>query len=180
MLLKPQDIFVLLKLVAIGRKDWSYNRLAVSLHMSPSEVHAAVKRALAARLATLRKNRAVPNIRNLKEFLLHGIQYVFIPEIGGLTRGFPTGIAALPLADKLVPSDEPPPVWPCPDGEVRGQAFSPLYKSAPNAAQEDARLFELLALVDVLRCGYARERNIAASEMEKRLNRYDAADESES
>ena len=48
MVLKPQDIFILMKLVSVGKGDWSYNSLAVSLYMSPSEVHAAIKRALAA------------------------------------------------------------------------------------------------------------------------------------
>jgi hypothetical protein len=172
MLLKPQDIFVLLKLMAIGSDDWSYNRLAVSLYMSPSEVHAAVKRALAARLATLHADRAHANVRNLKEFLLHGIQYVFIPERGELTRGIPTGASAQPLSSMLASSGEPPQVWPVPDGGVRGQAFSPLYKSVPRAAQEDAKLYELLALVDALRGGFARERSLAASEIEKRLDRF--------
>ena len=179
MQLKPQDIVVLLKLVALGGHDWSYNRLAVSLHMSPSEVHTAVKRALAARLAVRRDNRVHPNIRNLREFLLHGIQYVFIPERGELTRGVPTGFYAQPFSSLLVNSGGPPMVWPDPDGEVRGQAFSPLYKSVPKAADEDEKLHELLALVDALRGGNARERNIAAAEMEKRLNRYGASDKSE-
>ena len=49
--LKPQDILFLLKLVALGKKQWSFNKLAVDLGMSPSEVHAAAKRAVAARLA---------------------------------------------------------------------------------------------------------------------------------
>jgi hypothetical protein len=172
MLLKPQDILILLKLVAIGGDEWSYNRLAVSLHMSPSEVHAAIKRSLSARLANQSEKRARPNLRNLREFLIHGIQYVFIPERGEMTRGLPTGIFAKPLSGIIIPPDEPPHVWPDPEGGQRGLAFSPLYKSAPKAAREDPFLYELLALVDVLRSGYARERNIAAAELEKRLDRY--------
>jgi hypothetical protein len=179
MLLKPQDIFVLLKLVAIAGGDWSYNRLAVSLYMSPSETHAAVKRALAARLAVYRDDRVHPNIRNLREFLLHGIQYVFIPERGGLTRGVPTSLFARPFLTLLGSTGEPPLVWPDADGDVRGQAFSPLYKSVPKAAREDAKLYELLSLVDALRGGNARERNVAAMEMEKRLDRYAAVNEPE-
>ena len=179
MQLKPQDIFVLLKLVAKERADWSYNSLAVSLHMSASEIHAALKRALAARLAALGDDRAHPNVRNLKEFLLHGIQYVFIPERGELTRGMPTGFSAQPISSMLVASNEPPLVWPDPLGEVRGQAFSPLYKSVPKAAREDRNLYELLALVDALRGGNARERHIAASELQKHLDRYGALGESE-
>lgn len=179
MQLKPQDIVVLLKLVALGANDWSYNRLAVSLHMSPSEVHAAVKRLLSARLAVHRDGRIRPNIRNLREFLLHGIQYVFIPERGELTRGFATGFHARLFPKLLSPVEDPPPVWPDPNGDVRGHSFTPLYRSVPKAACEDEKLYELLALVDALRGGNARERNIAATEMGKRLDLYGTADESE-
>lgn len=58
--------------------------------MSPSEVHAAAKRSLAVRLAVKEGNRILPNIRNIGDFLLHGIQYVFSPERGELNRGMPT------------------------------------------------------------------------------------------
>jgi len=62
-----------------------------------------------------------------------------------------------------------PPVWPDPDGEVRGQSFSPLYKSVPKAAQEDDRLYELLSLIDAIRGGRARERQMAYGEIKKRM-----------
>jgi len=38
--LKPQDICVLLKIVALERAPWSYSQLAYELAMSASEVHA--------------------------------------------------------------------------------------------------------------------------------------------
>ena len=162
----------MLKLVAIAGDDWSLSNMAVMPHMSPSEVHAAVKRALAAKLAVHRNDRLHPNVRNLKEFLIHGIQYVFIPDRGELTRGVRTGFSAMPFSSLLVSSGEPPLVWPDPDGDARGQAFSPLYKSVPKAVRGDENLYELLALVDALRGGGARERKIATSEMGKRLDRY--------
>ena len=168
MVLKPQDIFILMKLISVGKDEWSYNSLAVSLSMSPSEVHAALKRALAARLAVrTTEDRVVPNISNIKEFLLRGLKYVFVPERGEMTRGMPTMYAAPPLAEKLVPSGEPPPVWPDPEGEVRGQSFSPLYKSAPKAARQDAGLYELLVLLDAIRGGNAREVQLAAEEIQR-------------
>ena len=175
MVLKPQDIFILMKLVSVGKGDWSYNSLAVSLYMSPSEVHAALKRALAAHLVVRIADRVVPNIGNLKEFLLRGLKYVFIPERGEMTRGMPTMYAGPPLVGKLVSSGEPPPVWPDPEGDVRGQSFSPLYKSAPKAARKDAGLYELLVLIDAIRGGNAREGKVAAEEIERRLDDYSDA-----
>jgi hypothetical protein len=110
-----------------------------------------------------------PNVRTLSEFLLHGIQYVFVPERGELTRGMPTAHAAPVMLDKVVADGEPPPVWPYPEGEVRGIGFSPLHKSAPVAAKQDAAFYDLLALVDVVRAGRARERATAGRELQKRL-----------
>ncbi len=89
MLLKPQDILVMLKLLSIGGQNWTYARLGVQLDMSPSQLHAAVKRALAAQLAVKKGGSIVPNRRSLEEFLVHGVKYVFVPELGGLTRGMP-------------------------------------------------------------------------------------------
>ena len=167
--LKPQDILFLLKLIAFGEKRWSFNSLALELGMSPSEVHAAAKRAIEARLAVKKEDSIMPIKGNLEEFLLHGIQYVFVPDRGELNRGMPTSYAAAPL-DNLFGSYEFPPVWPDPEGEVRGESFSPLYKSAPKAARNDPKLYMLLALVDAIRGGRAREREMAKKELIERLN----------
>jgi len=167
--LKPQDILFLLKLVSVGKEPWSFNKLALDLGMSPSEIHAASRRALAARLAIKEGNNIWPNIRNLEEFLLHGLQYVFIPERGALNRGMPTAYAAAPMDAHFAGVNQPPPVWPDPQGEVRGESFSPLYRSAPGAAKNDAKLYQLLVLVDAIRGGRARERDIAKKELKALL-----------
>ena len=170
--LKPQDILILLKLVAIGRQPWSYAWLAGQLGMSTSQLHSAVKRVLAARLALRDGEMIVPDIRNLEEFLVHGIRYAFVPERGEITRGIATAHAAPPLKDHFVADPEPPPVWPHAEGDVRGASFSPLYKLAPGAAERDSKLYELLALVDGIRGGRAREREIAIKELKQRLGDY--------
>lgn len=110
--LKPQDILLLLKLVALGKKPWSFNKIAIDLGMSSSEVHAAAKRALAARLAVKEGENIRPNSRNLQEFLLHGIEYVFVPERGGLNQGMPTAYASALMHAQVAEVNEPPPVWP--------------------------------------------------------------------
>ncbi len=173
MVLKPQDILVMLKLVALKEKPWSYAWLGVNLDMSVSQLHAAVKRALSAKLAVKQDDYIRPNIRNLEEFLIHGLKYVFIPEKGELVRGMPTAYAASPLKEYIVQSSEPPPVWPDAEGEVRGMAFSPLYKLAPKAAKSDFELYELLVLVDAIRGGRAREIDFGVKELKMRLHSYD-------
>lgn len=167
MVLKPQDIFILLKLIALGETPWSYSSLASDLFMSTSEVHAGLRRAVAARLMDYQREHPLKNA--LEEFLLHGIKYTFPPDRGGLTRGIPTGFAADPLKEKIVQPKEPPPVWPDPEGTTRGYEFSPLYRSVPKAVLKDNKLYELLAIVDAIRDGRAREKEIAVKELKKRL-----------
>ncbi len=167
MILKPQDIFILLKMVVLDRNDWSYSFLANELFMSPSEVHAGVKRASSARLIDI--NQKQPLQSSLVEFLVHGIKYSFPPDRGSITRGLPTSYAGPPLNQKFSFSDKAIPVWPDPQGEIRGYAFSPLYKSAPMAAKKDSRLYEFLVLVDAIRDGRAREKDYAVNEIKVRL-----------
>jgi hypothetical protein len=109
------------------------------------------------------------NRSSLLEFLLHGIRYAFPAEIGSPTRGIPTSYAAPPIRDSIADAGDLPPVWPYADGKVRGYSFVPLHKNVPQAALEDARLYELLALVDALRNGRARERQLAGRELTRRL-----------
>ena len=170
--LMPQDIVFLLKLVAKNEQSWTYNSLATELDLSPSEVHYAAKRAVASRLAIKPEKKIRVHGRNLLEFLSHGIQYCFYPERGGISRGMPTAHAAAPLKDKFIGADEMPPVWPDPDGEVRGESFAPLHRSVPRAAKNDAQLYMLLALVDAIRGGSAREKEAARKELEQRLGQY--------
>ncbi len=167
MVLKPQDVVILIKLVVWGERAWSYSLLADELFMSRSEVHAGIKRAISARLFD--QHRKIPRKSALKEFLIYGVKYVYIPKRGSLTRGLPTCYAAAPLKNLFIPSDEIIPVWPDPEGERRGYEFSPLYKSVPKAARKDKKLYELLALVDTLRDGKAREKELAIQEITYRL-----------
>lgn len=70
---------------------------------------------------------------------------------------------------QIAPTNELPPVWPDPAGTVRGESFEPLHRAAPEAARRDPGLYELLALLDALRGGRARERKLARAELEARL-----------
>jgi hypothetical protein len=54
---------------------------------------------------------------------------------------------------------------------MRGVAFAPLYKMAPIAALRDPVLYEQLALIDAIRDGRARERQLAEQELIKILRR---------
>jgi len=167
--IKPQDVVVVLQLCRHEPPRPPYSQIAAELLMSASEVHAAVKRAQASRLLHGAELGERPNLGSIEEFLLHGLKYAFPAERGALTRGVPTSYAAEPLLNAIAPGDDPPPVWPYASGTQRGIAFEPLYKQAPKAALRDPVLYELLALVDALRDGRARERKLAEEMLLARL-----------
>lgn len=169
MALKPQDIYVVLKIVAAGSSRAPYSQLASELVMSPSEVHACVKRAQISQLLHGSGLQNRPNISALEEFLFHGLKYVFPAERAELTRGVPTSYAAEPLLSLIAQGNEPIPVWPSEAGKQRGVAFAPLYKTAPIAALRDPVFYEFLVLADALRDGRVRERKIAERELRRRL-----------
>lgn len=162
--LKPQDVMVLLKVAVWPGGAWKFADLAVELGMSASEVHKAIGRAQRSQLVAPRPDLGMWTVqrRNLLEFLIHGLRYVFPAERGALTRGVPTGIAAPILQARFGPSSEPPTVWPHAEGTARGQSIEPLYPSVPLAASRDSNLYAALAVVDAIRCGRARERAVAA------------------
>lgn len=160
--LKPQDLLVALKLSVRPEATFTYAELATELFMSSSEVHAAVRRAESCRLVagTRTELRAIRS--SLLDFLLHGIQYVFPVLNGTLTRGLPTGISGPLLKDHFVGNDVHSLVWPDPMGDLQGSAVVPLYPSIPKASRADPKLYGVLTLVDAIRGGAAREREIAS------------------
>jgi len=184
--LNAQDVVVALKLAANNSVNWTYATLGKELSLSASQVFSAVSRARTAHLLEVSYVPPPPNGRpgkdsvlawsclnrkNLKEFLIHGVKYAFPAQHGQLTRGIPTSYAASPLNLHIAPSSDPPPVWPSPDGKVRGVEFFPLYQNVPVAAQRDPKLYELLTLVDAIREGRTREREIAIRELTARIDK---------
>jgi hypothetical protein len=168
--LRPQDLVVLLRLALTPGEVPTYAALAAELGMTASEIHAGLERAVQARLARKGSAGKPAVVRDaLKQFVVHGACYAFPALRGEATRGLPTGYAAPPLKDRILQPNEPPPVWPHKDGTARGMAFYPLYPTVPEAAGRNPALYELLALFDAIRGGSARERALAAELLDKRL-----------
>jgi hypothetical protein len=167
--LLPQDVVVLAKLVSYGGNRPPIAQVGADLSLSPSQVHQSLKRLERSRLVDAQSGR--PILRAVEEFLIHGVKYAFPARRGESTRGIPTGYAAAPLSQEIGEGGELPPVWPDPQGDVRGLTLEPLHKSAPRAVAKDPRLYELLALIDALRDGRARERQTAERELAARLRK---------
>ena len=164
--MRPQDVVILLKKLTTSGKNMLSKQLSESLHISPSEISESLERSRIANLVDASKKHV--NILALQEFLIHGIKYVFPAIPSGIVRGKATAISAPPV-NQLINSSQDVYVWQCANGDRRGQSIVPLYSTVPDAVENDAELYELLALVDVLRVGRVREREIAQRELIKRM-----------
>jgi len=167
--LKPQDIFILLRLLFWPKGvDWKYFELAQELNMSQSEVFEGIKRARLCGLYDPLTKR--PQRNALTEFIVYGLRYAFPVLKGEFGSGIPTAHSASPLKNLLISDDQDVFIWPFKKGKVKGIGINPLYKSVPEAIQNLPELYELLALIDALRLGKAREREIAKKEITKRIS----------
>ena len=163
--ISPIDIVILLKIIASKQNQWFQIQIADSLFISQSEVSKSLNRLSYAGLCDP-KGKKVMRMAFM-ELLQYGIKYVFPQQPGAIVRGVPTAHSAPPL-DAIIQSEEKY-VWPSGKGSARGQSIIPLYPTVVDAVKLDSLLHELLALVDVLRVGRAREREIAIQELKKRI-----------
>jgi len=167
MMLKGQDIMVLAGVIGGCRQEETYAELGRRVCLSASEAHAAVRRLNEA--ALIGKDRKAIR-RNVLEFLLHGLRYAFpFNQTAILTKGIPTSYAA-PVADGMFAVSGNPPVWRSPNGIAYGRAVEPLYSTAPEAAANDRRLYDNLAIIDMLRGGRLRERQFAERKLREMLS----------
>ena len=167
--MRPQDIVVLLKKITSAGRGMLNKDIAQSLGISPAEISDAMERCRIAQLVDNDKVRV--NTLALKDFLVYGIRYVFPAVTGRVMRGVPTAVSASPIKDQIAQGKDVF-VWPYKKGTVRGQAIAPLYATVPEAVANDEELYKLLVIVDTLRMGRAREREIAISELDKSFVQY--------
>lgn len=162
--MRPQDVVILLKLMTRPSKHWTQVELARQLFLSQSEISESLARSSYSGL--LLPKRQV-QARLLFNFLVHGLPYVFPQQLGPVQRGIATSHSAEPLKTDIV--SEEAYVWPYAKGDTRGKSVQPLYVGVVQAVDLDADLYQMLALVDALRVGRVREKNLAATHLEKLL-----------
>lgn len=161
--LRPGDVAVALELA--NRPRQPLVPLARGLGISLGEAHNAVRRLRTARL--VRPDERTVVVHALLDFLVSGVPYAFPGILGPEARGIPTAWSAPPLAEAFSGAD--PIVWPSAAGKLRGQSLTPLYPGAPGLSRSRPDVHEMLALVDAVRIGRARERTLAVAHLRKRL-----------
>jgi hypothetical protein len=212
--MKSQDIFLLLKLICIHKrekgmqpsfgveewKDWeeqydihddiqygksieesivdgySVRALARETGISKSQVNLILQRCFDVGLAKRDRHLGVPraNTTALINLIIYGVPYIFPAKLGTVARGIATSLAAPVLEGKLFSAGELPPIWPDAQGKTKGLSIEPLYISVPYAVKRDPDLYALLALVDSIRIGHARERNMAIELLKVQIEQWSA------
>jgi DNA-binding transcriptional ArsR family regulator len=157
-LIRPSDIAALLFVSAHSGEP--YSQIAAGLGVSKSTAHKALSRLLKLGLVVMGSNGEMEVEAEQAIELLRVIRYVFPSDQVEKARGVMTGLAALTDASSLE-YDAAPMVWPSLLGQVIGVGVTPLIRNAPDIAFRDPAMYRLLALVDALRLGDARERNLA-------------------
>ena len=97
--MRPQDIVILLKKVTLAGQGMTNAQIAKELGISASEVSEALERCRIARLIDNLKQRV--NILALKEFLIHGLKYVFPVQPQSKVRGIATAISVLFISSSV-------------------------------------------------------------------------------
>lgn len=143
---------------------YSVRAMEYQTGISKTQISRSINYCVDVGLARFDRRTAVPraNTKALFEFIVYGLKYVFPVREGELTRGIATGFAAPVLSRHLISAGEHRPVWPYAHGNTMGVRVEPLFKTATIAARRDPLMYELLALVDAIRLGRARESNLAA------------------
>lgn len=163
--MRPQDIVILMKLVALDNQPWQYRDLSASLYISISEISESLNRSMLAGLVDQERKKIRKN--SLMEFIQYGFHYVFPQVPGPIVNGIATAHSH-PYFSNLILSQMPY-VWPCPTGIIRGQSIEPLHKGVVKAVLQDEILYKLLASLDILRVGKIREINIALNELKSQI-----------
>lgn len=167
--IKPFDFVLAVKIAVNWDQNYLISQLAEQFGVSVSTVHAGLQRAMLAKLLS-RSSGSVRAVHSaLQEFAVHGVKYAFPGVLGRSARGVPTAIGAPILASHFESTNALVPVWPHPEGRIYGFELIPLHPAVPKVALQDQSLYDVLALVDAIRVGAAREREIAIEELKRKL-----------
>lgn len=164
--MKGQDLVLLLKLGTLKNPhEVKMTELAHDMNLSQSEISKSFKRLEESGLLDAKERR--PHNKPLMDLIEYGVRYFFPTKPGRLVRGIPTSHSAPPLSKAMIYDSTY--VWESAKGKSKGEAIEPLYQGVVFAAQNDNKLYELLALVDAVRVGRSREHRLAIKELRKRI-----------
>ena len=168
-MLKPQDVLIACKLLSLRDSRWTFSTLAGSLFISMSESHQATERCKKAGILGISKNRLIVVKRKFFDLLTLAVPQIFYAIRGSIQMGTPTSVWAKPLVSRFPreSGDDIPLVWPHDGGTTKGESLLPIYPTVPKIVGQDPSLYEMLALIEVIRTANIPDRRLAADMLEK-------------
>lgn len=163
--MRPQDLVILIKIALNKEGNLQIKDLAKDLYISPSEVSKSLKRSEFAGLYLPTQKKVMRQA--LMEIIQYAVKYIYPTIPGYMTNGIPTAISHPYMTAKFEPNIKY--VWQDNNAMERGLAVTPLYDGAINAAKHDEDLYLVLALIDVLRIGKNREKDISIQMLKTKL-----------
>ena len=170
--MKGQDVVLMLVLRLHPQDKWTLEELSRLLGQSTSQCFAARNRLRDAHLLSIDPTKPwhVPG-DNFAEYLIHGFKFDFPAKLGAPVRGMPTAYSSEFVSKQFRGDDSRMGgvVWPSPNGKVVGRSLSPVHSSQLNILANPGydNLYRVLACMDLLRIGQAREKVWAAKEIEE-------------
>ena len=149
--------------------------LADRLRMSSSTVWKSLKRLRQANFFANDDQDAKIDPRKLFGLLVYGVPMFFVARKTAVVRGIPTGVHSPLWKERFGVGITT--VWPYGRGKEVGEGLLPIYPSVPSACALDAALYEVMATVEILRVGKARERRVAENYLKEKLKIETVSDE---
>lgn len=168
-MLKGQDIAILIKLLVKQKtkEKIEFKNIAYELYISQSEVTKSIKRLEKSKLLTRYSDDSVElHKHELMELFVYVVKYLFPAEVNIATRGMAAAHSS-PHFKKIILSEETY-VWPYINGNIKGLALTPIYKTLANALDRtpDENFYAIISALDLIRLGGKRENKIAKEILE--------------
>ena len=168
-MIKGQDIAILIKLLLKQKtkEKIEFKNIAYELYISQSEVTKSIKRLEKSKLLTRYSDDSVQlHKHELMELFVYGVKYLFPAEVNIATRGMPAAHSS-PSLNKIILSEEAY-VWPYINGNLKGLALTPIYRTLANALDRtpDEAFYAIISALDLIRLGGKRENKIAKEILE--------------
>ena len=161
-----QDFLIALFL-ALEKQNLYQKEIADRLKISRSTVSYAMNRLIKLKLINEETQQVM--VHSLLDFIKYAIHLVYPTEIGSKVRGVPTALSG-PILNKLIPTEDKF-VWKSDKGTIIGQEIKPLYDSVPDLVKTEPALYKVLSLIDAVRTGNSREKDIANKELKTILSK---------
>ena len=160
------DVLVLAKIAVWNSFHWRPEELANELEITPEFLAESIERLRHARLLVKDSNKV--SYSDFQDFVLFGLHYCFPARPGKISRGMLTGVKPGMFFTSGFPYTSIT-VWPHELGKHEGFEITPLAPFCYQAALNDSRLRELLAVTETMRVVGREARAWAAYELKKVL-----------